>query len=223
MLCEKKEMHCSTGLLVLKLFLTSSFFLGLISSAYSLTHTEHHHAGRSCYHRRTAARNRHHSAARIRLHSSSTEGGARWSYCNPCHSDTCHSCKRELLTMIDEQQKNTFFPTPYLMVFFFMYYVNIWEKIFVCACRRRWRMWKNVEIFCRHWSSWHPAGNSRLRPQLMLRSSSRTYWYFSLPLNFSGLTLNLSPGEIPSKFIYVWCILIHHVFFFFFPCNRKQR
>lgn len=132
MLCEKKEMHCSTGLLVLKLFLTSSFFLGLISSAYSLTHTEHHHAGRSCYHRRTAARNRHHSAARIRLHSSSTEGGARWSYCNPCHSDTCHSCKRELLTMIDEQQKKTFFPTPYLMVFFHVLCKYLRENICVC-------------------------------------------------------------------------------------------
>lgn len=122
-LCEKTEMHCSTGLLVLKLFLTSSFFLRLISSAYSLTHTEHHHAGRSCYHRRTAARNRHHGAARICLHSSSTEGGACWSYCDPCHSDTCHSCKRELLTMIDEQQKTPFSLHPIL--FFFMHYVNI--------------------------------------------------------------------------------------------------
>lgn len=67
-------------------------FLTLMTTS-SLIFIEHHYAWRNCHHPRTSARNSQHSAARICSHSSYTEGRAPCGHRDPCHSNSCHSCK----------------------------------------------------------------------------------------------------------------------------------
>lgn len=158
-------------------------------TACSLTHTEHDHAGRNCRRRhRAAARDGDHGAAWICSHGCNAESGTPCSYWDPCPSDTCLRCKREdlaccflcSLSKVTIHRALIWFDgvcVPFLQN-------NLKCLKHMCACRKRWRMWKSVETFCRRWSSWHPVENSPLRPQPMSKSWSRTCWYL-FPLSFS--------------------------------------
>lgn len=94
-------MYCALGPDMSKLLLSwpCQFFYSLLMTVYSWTNIEHHHGGGNCHYPRTTARNTHHSAAWICSHSSYTEGGAPWGHWDPCHSNSYHSCKREVLTL----------------------------------------------------------------------------------------------------------------------------
>ena len=78
--------------------LTLSFPESHLMAAYSLTQTEHHHAGRNGRQPGSAARNVHHCTAWICSHNCDTEGRAPqgpWGL----RSNSYHSCKREVLTL----------------------------------------------------------------------------------------------------------------------------
>ncbi len=122
-------MYCAPGPDMSKLlFWPCHFPASHLMTAYSLTYIEHHHAGRNCHHPWSAARNAHHGAAWICSHSSYAEGRAPRAHWDPCHSNSYHSCKREVLTLnafvfcnLSKQTADTYSFLGFIFVFCFSF------------------------------------------------------------------------------------------------------